>query len=73
MHGKGISGSTLNSCLHLVDLASSELYMCMEKIYSAEVTGDALKETRCINKYLSCLEDVITALAQKNSPISYRN
>ncbi|XP_073154118.1 kinesin-like protein KIN-14L [Henckelia pumila] len=67
VHGTDISGSTLNSCLHLVDLAGSE------QVNKSEVTGDTLKETQYINKSLSCFEDVITALAQKNSYIPYRD
>ncbi|KAK8315147.1 hypothetical protein V6Z12_D01G220600 [Gossypium hirsutum] len=39
----------------------------------SEVTGDRLKEAQHINKSLSCLGDVVTALAQKNSHIPYRN
>ncbi|XP_062117757.1 kinesin-like protein KIN-14L [Humulus lupulus] len=67
VHGKDTSGGTLRSCLHLVDLAGSE------RVDKSEVTGDRLKEAQCINKSLSCLGDVITALAQKNSHIPYRN
>lgn len=67
MHGKDASGGKLRSCLHLVDLAGSE------RVDKSEVTGERLKEAQYINKSLSCLGDVITALAQKNSHIPYRN
>ncbi|KAH6818764.1 P-loop nucleoside triphosphate hydrolases superfamily protein with CH domain-containing protein [Perilla frutescens var. frutescens] len=67
VHGEDASGSILQSCLHLVDLAGSE------RVDKSEVTGDGLREAQHINKSLSCLVDVITALAQKNSHIPYRN
>ncbi|KAK6149135.1 hypothetical protein DH2020_016660 [Rehmannia glutinosa] len=68
VHGEDASsGSVIHSCLHLVDLAGSE------RVDKSEVTGDGLREAQHINKSLSCLVDVITALAQKNSHIPYRN
>ncbi|KAL3637227.1 hypothetical protein CASFOL_019526 [Castilleja foliolosa] len=67
VHGKDASGSVIHSCLHLVDLAGSE------RVDKSEVTGDGLREAQHINKSLSCLVDVMAALAQKNSHIPYRN
>ncbi|PHU02186.1 Kinesin KP1 [Capsicum chinense] len=67
VHGEDTSRNIIHSCLHLVDLAGSE------RVDKSEVTGDGLKEAQHINKSLSCLGDVITALAQKNSHIPYRN
>ncbi|KAL8254619.1 hypothetical protein R6Q59_032840 [Mikania micrantha] len=67
VQGKDVNGGTTRSCLHLVDLAGSE------RVDKSEVTGEGLKEAQYINKSLSCLGDVITALSLKNSYIPYRN
>ncbi|CAI9786793.1 unnamed protein product [Fraxinus pennsylvanica] len=61
------SGSSSRGSLHLVDLAGSE------RVNRSEVTGDRLKEAQHINKSLSALGDVISALAQKNAHVPYRN
>ncbi|KAL6505956.1 hypothetical protein OROHE_022675 [Orobanche hederae] len=67
VHGEDANGSLIRSCLHLVDLAGSE------RVDKSEVSGEGLREAQHINKSLSCLVDVMTALAQKNSHIPYRN
>lgn len=62
-----ISGECTRSKLWLVDLAGSE------RIAKTDVQGERLKEAQSINKSLSSLGDVISALATKNSHIPYRN
>ncbi|TIB69154.1 hypothetical protein E3P77_00714 [Wallemia ichthyophaga] len=74
LHGKNdVTGEELRSVLNLVDLAGSE------RLDSTGTLSDPvrLKETQSINKSLSSLSDVISALGSSNSGsvshIPYRN
>jgi kinesin family protein C1 len=66
----GTNSKTDESCtgtLNLVDLAGSE------RLNHSKAEGDRLKETQNINKSLSALKDVITALGNGSSHIPYGN
>ncbi|WVZ55152.1 hypothetical protein U9M48_005852 [Paspalum notatum var. saurae] len=62
-----MNGECTSSKLWLVDLAGSE------RLAKTDVQGERLKEAQNINKSLSALGDVISALATKSSHIPYRN
>ncbi|KAK7243967.1 hypothetical protein RIF29_38782 [Crotalaria pallida] len=62
-----LNGECTRSKLWLVDLAGSE------RVAKTEVQGDRLKETQNINRSLSALGDVISALATKSPHIPFRN
>ncbi|KAG9925060.1 kinesin-like protein klpA, partial [Aureobasidium melanogenum] len=63
------TGERSEGTLNLVDLAGSE------RLAHSQVSGDRLKETQNINKSLSCLGDVISALGSGKDAkhIPYRN
>ncbi|CAO2832719.1 unnamed protein product [Amaranthus hypochondriacus] len=62
-----VNGQRTKSNLWLVDLAGSE------RVGRIEVEGERLKESQFINKSLSALGDVISALATKTAHVPYRN
>ncbi|KAL2628647.1 hypothetical protein R1flu_013333 [Riccia fluitans] len=62
-----ITGECTRSKLWLVDLAGSE------RVAKSDVHGDRLREAQSINKSLSALGDVISALTTKSSHIPFRN
>ncbi|XXG49107.1 hypothetical protein AAC387_Pa02g3376 [Persea americana] len=62
-----MTGECTKSKLWLVDLAGSE------RLAKTDVQGERLKEAQNINRSLSALGDVISALATKSSHIPYRN
>jgi len=57
-------GNILEGKLNLVDLAGSE------RLSRSGATGSRMKETQAINKSLSCLTDVFTAIGNKSSHVS---
>lgn len=62
--GKGIA---VTGTLNLCDLAGSE------RLSRSGAEGDRKKETAAINKSLSCLADVFTALSKKAPHVPFRN
>eukprot|EP00891_Asterochloris_glomerata_P003861 jgi/Astpho2/3861/e_gw1.00062.13.1_t len=62
-----VTGIRTHGCLHLIDLAGSE------RVGKSEATGDRLEEAKHINKSLSALGDVMSALASKQGHIPFRN
>ncbi|XP_021764618.1 kinesin-like protein KIN-14Q isoform X2 [Chenopodium quinoa] len=62
-----LTGECTRSKLWLVDLAGSE------RIAKTEAQGERLKEAQNINKSLSVLGDVISALANKSQHVPFRN
>ncbi|KAI3525331.1 hypothetical protein L2E82_51564 [Cichorium intybus] len=62
-----VNGECTKSKLWLVDLAGSE------RVAKTDVQGERLKETQNINRSLSALGDVISALATKSPHIPFRN
>ena len=61
------SGRTTRGRLVLIDLAGSE------RVSKTEATGQQLREAQHINKSLSCLGDVISALESKAAHVPFRN
>ncbi|XP_066355335.1 kinesin-like protein KIN-14E isoform X2 [Miscanthus floridulus] len=62
-----LNGECTSSKLWLVDLAGSE------RLTKTDAQGEQLNEAKYINRSLSALRGVISALAMENSHIPYRN
>ncbi|KNC96104.1 uncharacterized protein SPPG_08493 [Spizellomyces punctatus DAOM BR117] len=62
-----LTSESSSGTLNLIDLAGSE------RLSSSGSTGDRLRETQAINKSLSCLGDVISALSSGDKHVPYRN
>eukprot|EP00698_Gefionella_okellyi_P011627 TRINITY_DN3073_c0_g1_i1.p1 TRINITY_DN3073_c0_g1~~TRINITY_DN3073_c0_g1_i1.p1 ORF type:complete len:670 (-),score=189.73 TRINITY_DN3073_c0_g1_i1:154-1944(-) len=70
LHLKGtnkVTSEVTEGVLNLIDLAGSE------RLARSGAVGAQLKETQAINKSLSCLGDVIVALANRDAHVPYRN
>ena len=61
-----VTETTSHGCLHLVDLAGSE------RVGRSEAQGDRLEEAKHINKSLSAIGDVMSALASKAKHVPFR-
>lgn len=61
-----VNGECTKSKLWLIDLAGSE------RVTKTDAQGERLKEAQNINKSLSALGDVISALATKSPHIPFR-
>lgn len=60
-------GEQLHGALHLVDLAGSE------RLDKSGAEGDRLRETKNINRSLSCLTDVFVAKSEGRGHVPFRN
>lgn len=67
LSGVDIDGNTSEGILNLIDLAGSE------RVKESQVEGVNFKEAASINKSLSTLSQVMTALAEGANHIPYRN
>jgi len=62
-----LTDARTHGCLHLIDLAGSE------RVNKSEAVGERLEEAKFINKSLSAIGDVMSALAAKSAHVPFRN